>query len=79
MSAHSAASALVLDGASADDLAVVFAANDQSDAIATLLHSLAKLWPLWGGIRIASPYADIATLLYGATALSMFVFALRAL
>jgi restriction endonuclease len=26
---------------------VVLAANDQSDAIATLLHSLAKLWPLW--------------------------------
>lgn len=41
------AAPLVLDGASADDLAVVFAANDQSDAIATLLHSLAKLWPLW--------------------------------
>ena len=26
---------------------MVFAANDQTDAIATLMHSLAKLWPLW--------------------------------
>jgi restriction system protein len=26
---------------------MLFVANDQSDAIANLLHGLAKLWPLW--------------------------------